>query len=102
MPSDRDDIVIRVRDVVTRFGAQSVHDGIDLAVRRGEVLGIVGGSGTGKSVLLRTIIGLQRPAGGNVEVLGQDVWRIGDTERAQVDQHAGGRGQGWSWLCPGA
>src|SRR5205814_3509094 len=89
MPSDRDDIVIRVRDVVTRFGTQTVHDGIDLAVRRGEVLGIVGGSGTGKSVLLRTIIGLQRPAGGNVEVLGQDVWRIDDTERRQLDQHFG-------------
>ena len=89
MPSDRDDIVIRVRDVVTRFGTQTVHDGIDLAVRRGEVLGIVGGSGTGKSVLLRTIIGLQRPAGGNVEVLGHDVWRIDDTERRQLDQHFG-------------
>ena len=47
-----------VRGLVTRFGAQVMHDGLDLDVRRGEVLGVVGGSGTGKSVLLRTIIGL--------------------------------------------
>jgi len=58
-------------------------------VRRGEVLGIVGGSGTGKSVLLRTIIGLQRPAAGGIEVLGHDVLRAGDAERRQLDQHFG-------------
>jgi phospholipid/cholesterol/gamma-HCH transport system ATP-binding protein len=84
-----DDIVIRVRGLVTRFGAQTIHDGIDLAVRRGEVLGIVGGSGTGKSVLLRTIIGLQRPASGSVEVLGDDVLRIDDEERRQLEQRFG-------------
>ena len=89
MPSDRDDFVIRVRGLVTRFGAQTIHDGIDLAVRRGEVLGIVGGSGTGKSVLLRAIIGLQRPVAGSVEVLGHDVLRSNDAERRQLDQHFG-------------
>ena len=68
-----DDIVIRVRGLRTQFGPQVVHDGLDLDVRRGEVLGVVGGSGTGKSVLLRTIIGLTRPAGGTIEVLGTDV-----------------------------
>jgi phospholipid/cholesterol/gamma-HCH transport system ATP-binding protein len=62
--------VIRVRGLVTRFGAQLVHDRLDLDVRRGEVLGVVGGSGSGKSVLLRTILGLNRPAAGTVEVLG--------------------------------
>jgi len=89
VPSDQDDIVIRVRGVVTRFGAQTVHDGINLAVLRGEVLGIVGGSGTGKSVLLRTIIGLQRPTAGTVEVLGHDVLRSSDAERRELDQHFG-------------
>jgi phospholipid/cholesterol/gamma-HCH transport system ATP-binding protein len=84
-----DDIVIRVRGLITRFGAQTIHDGIDLAVRRGEVLGIVGGSGTGKSVLLRTIIGLQRPASGSVEVLGRDILRIDDEERRQLEQRFG-------------
>lgn len=62
-----------MRGLVTRFGPQVVHDGLDLDVWRGEVLGIVGGSGTGKSVLLRTIVGLNRPAAGTIRVLGTDV-----------------------------
>ena len=65
--------MIRVRGLVNRFGAQTVHDGLDLDVRRGEVLGVVGGSGTGKSVLLRSIVGLQPAAGRQIEVLGRDV-----------------------------
>jgi len=89
MPGQTDDIVIRVHQLVNRFGAQTVHDHVDLEVRRGEVLGIVGGSGTGKSVLLRTIIGLQHPAAGSIEVLGHDVLRSGDAERQQLDQRFG-------------
>jgi phospholipid/cholesterol/gamma-HCH transport system ATP-binding protein len=84
-----DDIVVRVRGLVTRFGAQTVHDGLDLDVRRGEVLGVVGGSGSGKSVLLRTIIGLQRPADGSVEVLGHDVLHQDDAAAKALDQHWG-------------
>ena len=57
----RTDPVIRVRGVTNRFGPQVVHDNLDLDVRRGEILGVVGGSGTGKSVLLRTIVGLRTP-----------------------------------------
>ena len=64
--------VIRVRGLVNRFGAQTVHDGLDLDVRRGEILGVVGGSGTGKSVLMRSLIGLRRPDAGEIEVLGVD------------------------------
>jgi len=64
---------IEVRGVVTRFGSQTVHDGLDLTVERGEIIGVVGGSGTGKTVLLRTIIGLQRPAEGTVTLLGEPV-----------------------------
>ena len=89
MQSQPDNITIRVRGVVNRFGAQTVHDGIDLEVRRGEVMGIVGGSGTGKSVLLRTIIGLQRPASGAVEVLGHDILRLDDAAQRELDQHFG-------------
>jgi phospholipid/cholesterol/gamma-HCH transport system ATP-binding protein len=63
--------IIRLRGIQTRFGTQTIHDGLDLDVRRGEVLGVVGGSGTGKSVLLRTIIGLKRPDGGSIEIFGQ-------------------------------
>ena len=89
MQSQSDNIVISVHEVVNRFGAQTVHDGINLEVRRGEVMGIVGGSGTGKSVLLRTIIGLQRPASGSIEVLGRDVLHLREAEQRELDQHFG-------------
>ena len=62
--------VIEIRGLVNRFGEQVLHDGLDLDIRRAEVIGVVGGSGTGKSVLLRTIIGLNRPAEGDIRVLG--------------------------------
>jgi phospholipid/cholesterol/gamma-HCH transport system ATP-binding protein len=62
--------VVEIRGLVNRFGEQVLHDGLDLDIRRGEVLGVVGGSGTGKSVLLRTIIGLNPPAEGDIRVLG--------------------------------
>jgi phospholipid/cholesterol/gamma-HCH transport system ATP-binding protein len=65
------DAVIKVRGLVTGFGARLVHDHVDLDVYRGEVLGVVGGSGSGKSVLLRTIIGLNKPREGNIEVFGK-------------------------------
>jgi phospholipid/cholesterol/gamma-HCH transport system ATP-binding protein len=67
--------IISIRGLKNQFGKQVVHEGLDLDVRRGEILGVIGGSGSGKSVLLRTIIGLQRPAAGRVEVLGTDVVR---------------------------
>ncbi|NKI33699.1 ATP-binding cassette domain-containing protein [Wenzhouxiangella sp. XN79A] len=72
--------VIRVRGLVNRFGADLVHDGLDLDVPRGEILGVVGGSGTGKSVLMRSILGLRRPTGGRIEVFGE---RLDDPEIAQ-------------------
>lgn len=61
-----EDIAIRVRGLVTRFGKQTVHDGLDLDVRRGEIIGVVGPSGTGKSVLLREIVGLDPPTEGEI------------------------------------
>ena len=70
-----DDAVIDVRGLRTQFGTHVIHDNLDLRVRRGEVLGVVGGSGTGKSVLLRTIIGLNRPRAGNIKVFDKDVTR---------------------------
>ena len=71
-----DDIVVDVRGVVNRFGRQLVHDGLDMQVRRGEVFGILGGSGSGKSVLLRTILGLRRPEAGQVLVEGEDMSQL--------------------------
>lgn len=65
--------VISVRGLVNRFGKQVVHDGLDLDVYRDEILGLVGGSGTGKSVLMRSILGLQKPASGRIEVLGRQI-----------------------------
>jgi phospholipid/cholesterol/gamma-HCH transport system ATP-binding protein len=73
-------LAICVRGLVNRFGAQIVHEKLDLDVRRGEILGVVGGSGTGKSVLLRTIIGLNRPVGGTINVLGTEL--IGASDKA--------------------
>jgi phospholipid/cholesterol/gamma-HCH transport system ATP-binding protein len=64
---------IEVRGLLSQFGDHVVHKDLDLTVRRGEVLGVVGGSGAGKSVLLNTIIGLKVPEGGTVQVLGADI-----------------------------
>jgi phospholipid/cholesterol/gamma-HCH transport system ATP-binding protein len=81
--------VIRVEELRTRFGQLVVHDGLDLEVRRGEVLGIVGGSGTGKSVLLRQLLGLLRPERGRVEVLGHDLARLSDGARRALQAGQG-------------
>ena len=81
--------IIEVRGVVNRFGSQVVHDGLDLDVYRGEVLGIVGGSGTGKSVLLRSIVGLNRPAAGSIRVFGVDVLNAGEPEIEAVSRRWG-------------
>lgn len=66
-----DDIAISVRGLRNSFGPQVVHEGLDLDVRKGEILGVVGGSGTGKSVLMRSIIGLQIPDEGEIHVFGE-------------------------------
>ncbi len=68
-----DDTVITIRGLRNSFGEQVIHDNLDLDVRRGEILGVVGGSGTGKSVLMRSIIGLQVPNTGDVQVLGENM-----------------------------
>jgi phospholipid/cholesterol/gamma-HCH transport system ATP-binding protein len=70
---DSESYPIQVQGLVSRFGDNVVHDGLDLKVERGEVLGVVGGSGTGKSVLLNTIIGLKTPDGGAVRLFGGDM-----------------------------
>lgn len=66
------DTIIRVTGLVNRFGDHVVHDGLNLDVRRGEIIGIVGGSGAGKSVLLKSIIGLLKPQAGTIEINGRD------------------------------
>lgn len=81
--------IVRVRGLVNRFGTETVHDGVDLDVLRGEVLGVVGASGSGKSVLLRTILGLNRPVSGDVEVLGRKVFAIGRREQREIEKRWG-------------
>jgi phospholipid/cholesterol/gamma-HCH transport system ATP-binding protein len=81
--------IIEVRDLRTQFGTQIVHDHLDLDVYRGEILGVVGGSGAGKSVLLRSIIGLNRPAAGSIDLLGVDMVRASDARRAEVESRCG-------------
>lgn len=80
-PLDWDDaLAIRVRGLTNAFGEQVVHEGLDLDVRRGEILGVVGGSGTGKSVLMRSIIGLQNPQAGDITVFGQQALGLTDAD----------------------
>jgi phospholipid/cholesterol/gamma-HCH transport system ATP-binding protein len=81
--------IIAVRDVVNRFGTQTVHDGVSFDVHAGEVFGIVGGSGSGKSVLLKTMLGLRRPDEGTVEVEGRDITRMSGTELREVKRRYG-------------
>ncbi|MFK7764389.1 MAG: ABC transporter ATP-binding protein [Roseobacter sp.] len=81
--------VIKVRGLRTQFGSQVIHDDLNLDVYRGEVLGIVGGSGTGKSVLLRTIVGLNTPAAGAIDVLGVDVINDSDAARLRIERRWG-------------
>ncbi len=81
--ADNEDIVVDVRGLVNRFGKQVVHDGLDMQIRRGEVFGILGGSGAGKSVLLHTILGLRRPQAGSVHLEGEDMTQLsGEALRA--------------------
>jgi phospholipid/cholesterol/gamma-HCH transport system ATP-binding protein len=84
-----DDAIIEVKGLRNQFGDHVIHDNLDLVVKRGEVLGIVGGSGTGKSVLMRSIVGLQRPAAGRIRVFGIDLDALPDDERRLVERRWG-------------
>ena len=80
---------IRVRGLKTAYGSHVVHENLDLDLWKGEVLGIIGGSGTGKSVLLRAIVGLKRPSAGTVEIFGRDITRLEGAERQAVERQWG-------------
>lgn len=81
--------IVSVRGVINRFGDQLIHDGVDLDVERGEVLGIVGGSGSGKSVLLRTILGLHKPTAGQVMIEGSDITSMSERQLLNVKHRYG-------------
>jgi phospholipid/cholesterol/gamma-HCH transport system ATP-binding protein len=89
MPDIASNAVVRVRGLVTRFGSQVVHDGLDMEVFENEIFGVVGGSGSGKSVLLRTILGLRRPEAGTVEMYGENMQHLSRARRASLVRHYG-------------
>ena len=81
--------IIEVRGLRSQFGDHVVHDNLDLDVRRGEIIGVVGGSGTGKSVLMRTIVGLKHPDAGRVKVFGHDVYEADEKTRTSIERRWG-------------
>jgi phospholipid/cholesterol/gamma-HCH transport system ATP-binding protein len=81
--------IITIRDLTVGFGRQPVLSGLNLDVLQGEILGVVGGSGAGKSVLLRTIIGLIRPRAGRIQVLGTDLTRARPEARRAIERRWG-------------
>ncbi|HEY6870631.1 MAG TPA: ABC transporter ATP-binding protein [Novosphingobium sp.] len=83
-PAPAAEFPIVVEDVVNRFGEHTIHEGLSLKVRKGEILGVVGGSGTGKSVLMRSIIGLQVPESGSITVLGRSITAAQDDEDIDI------------------
>ena len=81
--------IIEVHELCNRFGTQVVHQNLQLQLLRGEVLGVVGGSGTGKSVLLRSILGLRRPTSGRVRVFGEDLLSLPPAHRTRMERRFG-------------
>lgn len=83
------DPIIRIRGLKTAYGPHVVHEALDLDVARGEILGVIGPSGTGKSVLLRAIVGLKEPAEGSVEVFDQRMDKLEPEERRDIERRWG-------------
>lgn len=81
--------IIEVRGLSNRFGSHVVHEHLDLDLFSGEILGVVGGSGTGKSVLLRSIVGLNKPSAGGIQVFGKDLDELSDAQRSETEQRFG-------------
>ncbi|UZF92732.1 ABC transporter ATP-binding protein [Bosea sp. NBC_00550] len=88
-PADEPEAVIRVRNLKVAFAEKVIMDGLDLDVMRGEILGFVGGSGQGKSVLTRTILGLVRKARGTIEVFGENVDTLNGQQRRVLERRFG-------------
>jgi phospholipid/cholesterol/gamma-HCH transport system ATP-binding protein len=83
------EIVLSARDITVAFGQKTVLEHLDLDVRRGEILGFVGASGSGKSVLLRTVLGLVKRRGGTIRLFGHDLAEVSEEERMQLDMRLG-------------
>ncbi|MEM7301118.1 MAG: ATP-binding cassette domain-containing protein [Pseudomonadota bacterium] len=81
--------ILRVRDITVGFGETNILEGLDLDVHRGEILGLVGGSGTGKSVLMRSVLGLNKRRSGTIEIFGEDYDAASDADREGFDRRMG-------------
>ncbi|WP_297803169.1 ATP-binding cassette domain-containing protein [uncultured Brevundimonas sp.] len=89
-PQDSEtDTVIEVRGLLSQFGDRVIHQDLDLTVKRGEIVGVVGGSGTGKTVLLNSIIGLKQPEGGSISLFGYERGSMTEAEAAEMEQRTG-------------
>ncbi|MEX2475228.1 ABC transporter ATP-binding protein [Marinobacter sp.] len=82
-------VLVEVQRLTNRFGPHLVHEDLNLDIRRGEILGVVGGSGSGKSVLLRSIVGLHEPTAGHIRVFGEDLRALAPRQRSQTEQRFG-------------
>lgn len=81
--------MVRVRGLSNRFGSHVVHESLDLDLYRGEVLGVIGGSGTGKSLLLRSIVGLHRPSAGDIRIFNRNLYALHGTQRSELERRSG-------------
>jgi phospholipid/cholesterol/gamma-HCH transport system ATP-binding protein len=88
-PASPPENLIEVRGLLSQFGDRTIHENLDLTLERGEVLGVVGGSGTGKTVLLNSIIGLKEPEGGTISILGYDRGTMTEADEADVERRTG-------------
>ncbi|WP_299029369.1 ABC transporter ATP-binding protein [uncultured Campylobacter sp.] len=77
-------MIIKATDLTTKFGDRVIHDGLDFHVNEAEIYGLLGGSGTGKSTLMKTMIYLKEPSAGKVEMLGRDLWSLDEAARQEM------------------
>ena len=89
MTTEQEKYVIEVEGLKTQFGDFVVHENLDLKVRKSEIIGVVGGSGTGKSVLMRAIIGLKKPSAGSVHIFGEDYYKADEQTRVSIERRWG-------------
>ncbi len=87
--TDKPEVLIEVRGLLSQFGDQVIHQDLDLDVLRGEVLAVVGGSGTGKTVLLNSIIGLKEPEAGAIRIFDHDIGDMSEADRADIERRTG-------------
>lgn len=88
-PAGEREVAIRVRNLTNRFGLKTVHDNLELDVYAGEVIGIIGGSGTGKSVLMRSILGLHKPQSSEIEIFGEHLDSMKPSQRHAIERRWG-------------